>query len=633
MAARRSRALAGAVLGSQMLTSAMAATSSITLDIADASAPSNISQAVDLGFAGFGLEPSNLFSYTGGATPNQLTITLLENLGNFTGKPPHIRLGGNTQDYLIYNASQDAWAQITNKNAKGSGAIASDSMYIGPRFFEAANRLPTGTPVTWGLNLAYELDDYVYQIVTMANQVLSRCSNLDIVAFEIGNEPDLYSSNGFRDSSWTSTLYSKQWLARAEAIYEQVLKPAGLRSSFFEAGATSHTSGTTFEISAMAGDSPAVVETVNGSEYLTSWNQHDYSYFVSVTAYALTLQTIMNFDTTESQFENWVTQIEQAESTGYPYALREMGMVGPLGVQNISDTFGGALYTLNFLLYAASLNISGINYHMTAESYTAAWQPVTLDGLAPHVRPSYYGHAAFNQIIGPSCQAQVAQYSLTGVPSGYGSFVRAYSIYQGGSLQSIAVINSKVANVTQTDKSNLTVSLTLPTSLAGKTLHLAYLTNDGVDAKYNTTWNGLSFEQDSIGTQSQVDDSDETVKVGDDGTVSFSVRDSAAVVANIDSKLGDNVTADKTACAAMASRSPGTHASVANTSTSSSSSSSASASSKTNSDNTSSSSESGSSSSGDADSSAGAPAFTLSTGVLMTCFVPFMSMMAGIFLY
>lgn len=623
MVSRRSRALAGAVVSSQLLTSAIA--SSITLEYTSASAPSNISQAVDLAFGGFGIEPSNLFSYTGKETVNELSINLLENLGNLTGKPPHIRLGGNTQDYMIYNETQDAWAQITNKNAQGSGNIAFDSMYIGPRFFEAVNRFPTGTPVTWGLNLAYDLDDYIDQIVLMANQALNRCTTIDIVAFEIGNEPDLYSSNGFRNSSWTSIMYSQQWLDRAAALYEQVLEPNNLTAAFFEAGSTSHTSGTTFDISALASDSPSVVDTYEGSKFLATWNQHDYTYFVSVTAYDLTLQTIMNFDTTESQFDDWVTEIDEANESGYPYALREMGMVGPLGVTNVSDTFGGALYTLNFLLYAASLNISGVNFHMTSSSYTSAWQPITVDGLEPHVRPIYYGHAAFNQIIGKSCQAQVSQYSLSGVDSDYESFVRAYSVYQGGSLQSIAVINSKMANATETNKANLTVSVTLPTSLAGETVYLSYLTNDGIDSKYNTTWNGISYEQDSVGTANQVDDSEDTVTVGDDGSLSFSVRDSAAVLANFGSKIGTNQTADKTACAAMASRSPGTHHDTIETSSSSS------ATSKPNSDSTGSSSESSASS--DANSSAGAPAFALSSSVLLTCLVPYISIMTGFFLF
>lgn len=532
---------------------------------------------------------------------------------------------------MIYDASQDQWAQVHNSDAQGEGSIKWDSMLIGPRFFEAANRFPSGTPVTWGLNLAYDDDDYLDQVVTMAQQVIDRCTNLDIVAFEIGNEPDLYyASSDFRNSTWSGEVYTEQWLERAQAIYQQVLEPAGLPSNFFEPGTTSHTSGTTFGISDLV--SYGITKKTNGSSFVNSWNQHDYTYFISVATYDLTIENILNFATIEGQLENQAQdQIEASEDTPYGYALREMGWVGPVGKQNVSDTFGGALYTLNFLLYAASLNMTGVQFHMTASSYTSAWQPIELNGVAPYPRPLYYGHAAFNQIIGPTCTAQVSQYSLSSVPSGYDSYLRAYSIYQAGSLASIAVINAKMANSSESDKANLTVSISLPSSLAGETLHLAYLTNDGVDAKYNTTWNGISYEETGDGTPTQVSDDDETITVGDDGTVSITVRDSQAVVANIGSKVGTG-SADKTACSAMAAKSSGTNS---NTSESTSS---ASATSKPNNDGTSTTntgaSQESSGASGNANANNAAGTMSLaSPGFLATLFIPCLSLVTGFVIF
>lgn len=539
------------------------------------------------------------------------------------GKPPHIRLGGNTQDYMIYDASQNQWAQTHNDNASGNGSIKWDSMLIGPNFFEAANRFPKGTPVTWGLNLAYNADDYIDRITSMAEQVMNRCTNLDIVAFEIGNEPDLYYvSSKFRDSTWTGTVYTEEWLSRAAAIYQQVLEPKGLRQAFFEPGATSHTSGTTFGISALVSD--GITKQTNGSTYVSSWNQHDYSYFIGVATIPCTIENVLNFDTNENQFQNQASdQVTASEATPYGYALREMGWVGPVGVQNVSDTFGGALYTLNFLLYAASVNLTSVQFHMTDSSYTAAWQPIEVDGVAPYPRPLYYGHAAFNQIIGPTCNAQVSQYSLSGIPSGYDGVVRAYSIYQGGSLSSFAIINAKMANVSETNKANLTVSLSLPTSLAGKTVHLAYLTSDGVDAKHNTTWNGISFEQSGDGKPTQVSNADDTATIGKDGSLTISVRDSAAVVGQIGAKVG-SLTADSTACAAMASRSPGTNSAAT-----------ASESSKPANEGTSTSGNSSSSGqSGSANSSKSSGMTRIaSSGVLITLLVPCLSLMAGFALF
>lgn len=84
---RRSGALGRAVAAGHLLTSAMAASSdTLSLTLSN-SAPSDISQIVDISFAGFGIEPSNLFSFTGGASQNDLSVNLLENLSNYTGKP------------------------------------------------------------------------------------------------------------------------------------------------------------------------------------------------------------------------------------------------------------------------------------------------------------------------------------------------------------------------------------------------------------------------------------------------------------------------------------------------------------------------------------------------------------------
>lgn len=82
---RRSRGLGSAIVASQLLTTAVAQTSTISLTLSS-SVPASISEVVDIGFAGFGIEPSNLFSFTGGSDQNDLSINLLQNLGNYTGK-------------------------------------------------------------------------------------------------------------------------------------------------------------------------------------------------------------------------------------------------------------------------------------------------------------------------------------------------------------------------------------------------------------------------------------------------------------------------------------------------------------------------------------------------------------------
>ena len=509
-------------------------------------------------FAGFGIEPSNLFSFTGGEQENQLTTNLLQNLADYAGVPPHIRLGGNTGDYMIYDDNMNEWYIEENPNPVGQGVYAADSLIIGPRYFEVINRLPAGTPITFGLNLAYEETDYLDQIVATAEQAVERLTDVNLVSFEIGNEPDLYLQNQFRsDPTWGGSLYTQQWLDRADTVWNRVLKPKGIRSNFFEPGTTASTIGTSFEIDDL--DEFGITQNANesSSPLISQWNQHDYYYYIGVSTYPLTQYHFMTLSTTNDQFAAWVTQIEQAQGTGYPYALREMGVVGPIGLDGITDVFGASLWSLNFFLYAATLNITMVGMHMTDNSNASAWQPTDAwYGNQPFVRPNYYAFAAFDQVIGPTCQAQIGGYVLSGEPEAYQGRSAVYSVYQDGTLSSIVLINSNEANVSETNKASLTFELTLDAQFAGEDLYLAFLTNDGADARDGTTFNGVSYEESGDGTPTTVDDQVQTVTVGDDGTVSIDVRDTQAIIANIGEPLGRKK-ANKAACASLSESQPG----------------------------------------------------------------------------
>jgi hypothetical protein len=192
---------------------------------------------------------------------------------------------------------------------------------------------------------------------------------------------------------------------------------------------------------------------------------------------------------------------------------------------------------------------------MTDNSNASAWQPTEYYGNQPHVRPNYYAFVAFDQAIGPTCQAQVGEYTFGEYPGSYGGRIAAYSIYQDGTLATIVLINSNPANVSETNKPTLTFELSLPTQFAGKDLYLAYLTNDGADAKTGTTFDGVSYEQNDDGTPTRVNNTVAKVTIGDDGSVGVPIRDTQAVVANIGSPVGQRA-ANKTACSALASTSP-----------------------------------------------------------------------------
>jgi hypothetical protein len=256
------------------------AQTSLSLSAAPKATNAAVSSPLDASFAGFGIESSNLFSFTGNAQTNGFSVQLMQNLADYAGAPPHIRLGGNTQDYMVYESGYTDYGWKSNPQSISQGKIAADSIVMGPGFFKALDRFPRGTPVTYGLNLAYSASDWQDRIVAAAQAAVDGMQKVKLYSFEIGNEPDLYLQNQLRSGAWSGKEYTQEFLARADVVYNQVLKPAGMPSLFFEPAATASTIGTTFEIKQLVQD--GLMKGLKGNNYVSVWNQHDYFYCTSL---------------------------------------------------------------------------------------------------------------------------------------------------------------------------------------------------------------------------------------------------------------------------------------------------------------------------------------------------------------
>lgn len=192
----------------------------------------NASQVMDPRFAGFGIEFSNTYSFTGtAASPNTFSYNLIANLGKVAGVPPCFRIGGNTQDNAIYEESftQSIIGRNPNPTTRDvTGYVPFDNDIYGPEFFKALGTFPAGTQFIFGLNLAYQNSDYISKITSAASAALSALGS-NLYSFEIGNEPDLYASTApYRISqNWGGPSYVSEWVERASAIQSQVYYTLG----------------------------------------------------------------------------------------------------------------------------------------------------------------------------------------------------------------------------------------------------------------------------------------------------------------------------------------------------------------------------------------------------------------------
>jgi len=154
------------------------------------------------------------------SSPNTFSNNLLNNLGNLTGTKPYIRVGGNTQDYALYNASLPYALNGTINPSKSPDYPT--TVFIGPSYFESYNTWPN-TKFIHGFNMGLGGKNSAGW-ATLINTVPLACKALGggkLLWWEYGNEPDLFSTSAqgaVRPSDWNEATYVSQWLNGTRAI-------------------------------------------------------------------------------------------------------------------------------------------------------------------------------------------------------------------------------------------------------------------------------------------------------------------------------------------------------------------------------------------------------------------------------
>lgn len=209
--------------------------------VVDSTPPVNASEPILESFVSYSIEVAFFPDYAGNSLtlfasradlignlsfPNTFSNNLLNNIGNLTGTKPYLRVGGNTQDYAIYNASLP-----TSTYGIINPTLSSDyptTLHIGPSYFESYATFPD-TKYLHGFNLGLGGNvSHPEGWSTLLQTASLACKALEggkLLWWEYGNEPDLYSTSAqgaVRPRNWNETTYVSQWLNGTRAIKEVV---------------------------------------------------------------------------------------------------------------------------------------------------------------------------------------------------------------------------------------------------------------------------------------------------------------------------------------------------------------------------------------------------------------------------
>ncbi|KAK2592367.1 hypothetical protein QQS21_009947 [Conoideocrella luteorostrata] len=395
-------------------------------------------------FVSFSIEFSSFPDFAGNlSAPNTFSYNLLSNLANFSGSKPFVRVGGNTQDYALYNASLAAAINGTYDPKKSKDYPT--TIYIGDAFFESYNTWP-GVRFSHGFNLgkgaiSAQGWDTLVRTAPLACKALS--SN-NLYVWEYGNEPNNFptSAQGIvRPKTWGDKDFTYEWLNGTREIKKQIRRhcPELANAGF------------------MAPSYDDRVDNLNATKVWQDGLDEDgdvkwysvHNYIDGATSPGVTLQgTLMNHSRSVRDVDEQVAEYKRIMATPRGYAPLIFGETNSLynqGKPGLSNSFGAALWGVDFNLYCASAGFQRVHMHQGTDYRYQAWQPVDTGKTARGTKAPYYGSIAVAAALGDLTKSSVSVSSI----SLSSDQEAAYAIYEGTRLKRIMVINMHGYNTTE----------------------------------------------------------------------------------------------------------------------------------------------------------------------------------------
>jgi hypothetical protein len=263
------------------------------------------------------------------------------------------------------------------------------------------------------------------------------------------------------------------------------------------------------------------------------------SYIGGATQPGVTLQgTLMNHSSTVSSISAQVNESDHLAYTGIPFILGETNSLYNEGAPGLSNSFGAALWGVDFNLWCASVGIRRVHMHQGTDYRYASWQPIQTNKTTLGTKPPYYGNIAVAAMLGnlTAGDVQIANIPLKS------PFEAAYAAYVNDKLTRIAVINMRAYNYTINGTSSILNRVKRPSREYAfqvpeerSQIVVQRLYANGSDAISGITWDGWSYNWDlDHGRPVRLSN----VTVGEHvraegGTVKVKVQDSTAIILNL----------------------------------------------------------------------------------------------------
>ncbi|EGN92294.1 glycoside hydrolase family 79 protein [Serpula lacrymans var. lacrymans S7.3] len=442
-------------------------------------------------FFGFSIEMSVINQVIGiNSTFLQVPfLNLMANVKERAGRV-HVRVGGNTQEYATVVPTLADGKDMEKDKTSLTNPTQTPGLFLTYDIFYMLANVTALTNVNWYLGVPFnDTSNFRLQIAEIGEAVLGD----HLLGLQVGNEPDLYSAHGHRPQTYSPSDYFGEFGTIIQAIANDANIPVKnnlIGPSVSGTWTPEDVWNTGFVPSYSSSLGALAVE-----HYPTDNCYAEYGIGQPVDPQTVFPQ-FLTHASGQGLVAPYLNSTNYAQSQGKPFLMFETNTASCGGFPGISDSFGAALWALDYGLQMAYSNFSGAMLHVGGQNvyYNPFTPPPTNESSYNQwtIGPVYYSVLALAEAFGTSNNSRIIDLGA----NSQNQYTPAYAIYEGSNLVKVALFNF------MTDPSGAntyTATISIDGSAAGlpngvpTQAHVKYLLAPSVSSKTDMTWAGQTL--------------------------------------------------------------------------------------------------------------------------------------------
>ncbi|KAI9058697.1 glycoside hydrolase family 79 protein [Trametes sanguinea] len=350
-----------------------------------------------------------------------------------------IRVGGNTQetatlvDSLPNNAMivKDSPVQTTDPNTTPTLVYTTELLHLLAQVSALVN-------AKWYLGIPMNDTSHLrLQIAEAADAILGD----NVLGYQVGNEPDLYASHGHRPPTWNETDYFNEFGVVVNAVQQdpKIKSKSKLIAPSLQGQWTPEDLFATGFL-----DSYASALNVIAMEHYPDQNcaaEFPNGGFGPIKDPQTVFPEYLTHTSGQNLVSTYLNTAGIAQQLGKEFMMFETNTASCGGFPGVSDSFGAALWAVDYGLQMAYSNFTGALLHVGGQnvSYNPFTPPPTNLSLFDQwtIGPVFYSTLFMAEALGTTNTSRVVDLAA----NGGNEFTPAYAIYEDNALARIAIVN------------------------------------------------------------------------------------------------------------------------------------------------------------------------------------------------